>query len=141
MIVGKSKAVPTGFRRSLNRIAHIFPNVINVGRYLTPRSIRLPACTLDQQFILESFHLEGPEVCCRTSTRQLEMRLGFSLARRHKISGHEVAVELIKEKKRELKDGTSQRDAVSFLGSCGVSFAKLEIWCDLAPLVKANSSL
>ena len=59
----------------------------------------------------------------------------------NKSYGHEVAVELIKNKKQELKDGTSQRDAMGFLCSSCISLVKHEIWCDLAPLVKANSSL
>ena len=59
----------------------------------------------------------------------------------NKAYGHEVTVELIEDKKRELKDGTSQVDAMSVLGSSWVSFMKLEIWYDLAPSVKANSSL
>ena len=46
---------------------------------------------------------------------------GMKGLRENRAYAHEVAVKLIKEKRQELKDGTSRKDLLSLLGSSRVS--------------------
>jgi len=45
-----------------------------------------------------------------------DQRPGMVKLRENRVYAHEVAAELIKEKKQELKGGTSRRDLLSLLG-------------------------
>jgi hypothetical protein len=56
---------------------------------------------------------------------------GMVRLRENKTCAHEVAAELIEEKRQELKHGTSQRDLLSLLGSSCVSFMRLGTWCNV----------
>ena len=53
-----------------------------------------------------------------------DKRPGMVKLRENRTYTHEVAAKLIKEKRRELSDGTSQKDLLSLLGSSFVSFTK-----------------
>ena len=44
---------------------------------------------------------------------------------------HEVAKNLIEDKRQELKNGTSRRDILSLLGLSRLPFTKLDIPCDI----------
>jgi len=47
--------------------------------------------------------------------------------RKNREYAHEVAAELIEEKRQELKDGTSRKDLLSLLGLSCIAFMKLAI--------------
>ena len=48
---------------------------------------------------------------------ETDQRPGMVRVREHRKYAHEVAAKLIEEKRKELKDGTSQRDIMTSLGS------------------------
>lgn len=72
---------------------------------------------------------------------ETDQRPGMVGLRENRKYAHEVAVELIEDKRRELKDGTSRRDVLSLLGSSCVAFIELTRGTTFNPSVKANSSL
>ena len=47
---------------------------------------------------------------------------GITRLRENKMYAHEVAVQLIEEKRQELRDGTSRKDVLSLLGSSRAAF-------------------
>jgi hypothetical protein len=53
-----------------------------------------------------------------------DQRPGMVHVRENRKYAHEVAVKLIEEKRRELKDGTSRKDLLSLLGPSYVLFMK-----------------
>jgi hypothetical protein len=55
---------------------------------------------------------------------------GMVRLRENKAYTHELAARLIKEKKQELKDGTSRRDVLSLLGSSCVAITALDVRCN-----------
>lgn len=55
---------------------------------------------------------------------------GMENLRENKAYAHEVAVELIEEKRQELKDGTPRKDLLSLLGLSSAPFTEVDIWCN-----------
>ena len=53
---------------------------------------------------------------------ETDKRPGIVKLRENRAYAHEVAAKLIKEKRQELKDGTSQRDVLTLLGSSCLAF-------------------
>ena len=72
---------------------------------------------------------------------EADQRPGMVKLREHRAHVREVAVNLIKEKKQELKDGTSRKDVMTLLGSSCVIFMGFDTRYNTGPSVKANASL
>lgn len=49
---------------------------------------------------------------------------GMAKLRKNQAYTHEVAVKLLKEKRQEIKDGTSRKDLLSLLGLSSISFVE-----------------
>lgn len=56
---------------------------------------------------------------------EVDQRPGTVKLRENRAYAHEVAAKLIEDKRQELKDGTSQRDVLTLLGSSCVAFVEL----------------
>ena len=60
-----------------------------------------------------------------------DKRPGMVGLRENRTYAHEVAAELIEEKRQELKDGSPRKDILSLLGSSMIPLSRVNVSCNL----------